>query len=382
MTLGHDATPPNATTRSRRSCRCRSGGSTIVPAIPYWVDLARGSRSDACRRDAGELAEARGPRACRPRMPGSRPSTRSTARRTSRTSSSTTAARRPGRQAALATSDARRGRRVHAAVDHVRGRVQGLAGPRQAASPTTLKDADVATQSFWPTIATFGMPYNLLVLAKVDDEASRRARGGVRRRLDDRGAGRASRQPGSCTRSTRASSRRSSRSRPRRRACASPRAPSRCSRRIRRPRRSRRSRSCSRRRRRPTTRLRQEGRGVALRAPGGEDLDHRVGHLAGTRLPLAHRHGRDADDHVQPASRRPPALGVAAAAVAVAHRLRLRPAHDPLFGQISPPTPVGGPMALAQAARPVRAEARLPRRRPAAPSSKARDRREGLHGEQ
>jgi hypothetical protein len=32
----------------------------------------------------------------------------------------------------------------------------------------TLTDHDVATRSFWPTIASFGLPYNLLVLAKVN----------------------------------------------------------------------------------------------------------------------------------------------------------------------------------------------------------------------
>ena len=31
----------------------------------------------------------------------------------------------------------------------------------------TLKDKDVATREFWPTIANFGIPYNLLLLAKV-----------------------------------------------------------------------------------------------------------------------------------------------------------------------------------------------------------------------
>jgi hypothetical protein len=32
-------------------------------------------------------------------------------------------------------------------------------------------------------------------------------------------------------------------------------------------------------------------RRMALRAPGGEDVDHGLGHMAGPRLPLAHRHG-------------------------------------------------------------------------------------------
>jgi hypothetical protein len=32
----------------------------------------------------------------------------------------------------------------------------------------TLKDNTAATASFWPTIANFGLPYNLLVLEKVD----------------------------------------------------------------------------------------------------------------------------------------------------------------------------------------------------------------------
>ena len=37
----------------------------------------------------------------------------------------------------------------------------------------TLTKRDVATQSFWPTIANFGLPYNLLVLAKVDAARAR-----------------------------------------------------------------------------------------------------------------------------------------------------------------------------------------------------------------
>jgi hypothetical protein len=37
----------------------------------------------------------------------------------------------------------------------------------------TLTNRDVATQSFWPTIANFGLPYNLLVLAKVDAARAR-----------------------------------------------------------------------------------------------------------------------------------------------------------------------------------------------------------------
>ena len=56
------------------------------------------------------------------------------------------------------------------------------------------------------------------------------------------------RKPGSCTRSTRASLRSSSRSPHATAPCASPRAPSRCSDRILRPRSSRRQRSCCRRR--------------------------------------------------------------------------------------------------------------------------------------
>jgi hypothetical protein len=37
----------------------------------------------------------------------------------------------------------------------------------------TLTDHDSATRSFWPTIASFGLPYNLLVLAKVDAARAR-----------------------------------------------------------------------------------------------------------------------------------------------------------------------------------------------------------------
>src|SRR5439155_10538258 len=41
---------------------------------------------------------------------------------------------------------------------------QDLAGP----FADTLRHDAAATDSFWPTIASFGLPYNLLVLAKVD----------------------------------------------------------------------------------------------------------------------------------------------------------------------------------------------------------------------
>ena len=37
----------------------------------------------------------------------------------------------------------------------------------------TLTDHDTATERFWPTIANFGLPYNLLVLAKVDTARAR-----------------------------------------------------------------------------------------------------------------------------------------------------------------------------------------------------------------
>ena len=38
----------------------------------------------------------------------------------------------------------------------------------------TLQDATAATKAFWPTIASFGLPYYLLVLEKVDDAQARR----------------------------------------------------------------------------------------------------------------------------------------------------------------------------------------------------------------
>ena len=54
-----------------------------------------------------------------------------------------------------------------------------LAGP----SPSTLTDTDVATRSFWPTIADFGLPYNLLVLAKVERARAAELADAVRRRV-------------------------------------------------------------------------------------------------------------------------------------------------------------------------------------------------------
>ena len=133
--------------------------------------------------------------------------------------------------------------------------------------------------------------------------------------------------------------------------------------------------------RRPTTRLRQERPGVALCAPGGEDLDHGVGHLAGTRLSPAHRHGCDADDHVQPSSRRPRAPAVAGTSVAASHRFRFRPAHDPLSEDL--PAHAGQrPPCARQAPRPVRCESHVPRRRPARRARGAWTRERGLHEEQ
>jgi hypothetical protein len=47
---------------------------------------------------------------------------------------------------------------------------QDLAGPLAK----TLQDATAATKAFWPTIASFGLPYYLLVLEKVDDAQATR----------------------------------------------------------------------------------------------------------------------------------------------------------------------------------------------------------------
>jgi hypothetical protein len=45
--------------------------------------------------------------------------------------------------------------------------------PLAAHFAATLTDHDTATDRFWPTIANFGLPYNLLVLAKVDTARAR-----------------------------------------------------------------------------------------------------------------------------------------------------------------------------------------------------------------
>jgi hypothetical protein len=47
----------------------------------------------------------------------------------------------------------------------------------RAGFAATLTDHDTATESFWPTIACFGLPYNLLVLSKVDDARARTLEG-------------------------------------------------------------------------------------------------------------------------------------------------------------------------------------------------------------
>ncbi len=61
------------------------------------------------------------------------------------------------------------GGRVHPVLDHVPGHAQRLAGPRPRVRDT-LTEHDAATRSFWPTIANFGLGYNLLVLSKVGEE--------------------------------------------------------------------------------------------------------------------------------------------------------------------------------------------------------------------
>ena len=244
----------------------------------------------------------------------------------------------------------------------------------------TLTDGDKATAAFWPTIAQFGLPYNLLVLAKVDaaraPPAAGTARQGLGRPEDEHLAGEGApvrdrhehpgvagavhrarqvgalharhghgAQAGSDDQGTYAD--RDHRLDERRRAAA---------------------------------RLHRERRRLALRAPGSEDVDHGVGHLARPRLSLAHRHGRDADDDVRQSSRRSPALRAAAAAVAVADRLRFRPAYVSVGPDLAPDAGAGVPGAP-HAPRPLRGQPLVLRRRPPERARDARTRRQRLHGE-
>ena len=307
----------------------------------------RGSRSRPCQRDAGELAGARGrrvPRVCRalPQVHDRRPDA--------------FAVPVPLRQP-LAPGGQPRWRSTKQTSSRCRGPPTGTCTRTRRTSSSPLprhcRTPPPRPRLSGPTIASFGLPYYLLVLEKVDRCTSRPLRDGVRQRLEDREA----------------------RPRPASRAPVRDRHEHPCAARaVHRTRRHRAlhpghhhaaqtgssdqgahagSDPAVDDERRPTTRLRQERPGVALCAPGGEDLDHGVGHLAGTRLSPAHRHGCDADDHVQPPSRRPRAPAVAGASVAASHRFRFRPAHDPVSEDL--PAHAGQrPPCARQAPRPVR----------------------------
>jgi hypothetical protein len=191
----------------------------------------------------------------------------------------------------------------------------------------TLTKRDVATQSFWPTIANFGLPYNLLVLAKVDAARARvlELELGAAWATEGMGAlqatgllyeidmsilaslepitaldGTVRFTPGTVTVLKQDPTTKALHAH-RDHGCDDGRPPATC--------------------------LHRRRQRVVLRASGGQDVDHGLGHLAGTRLSLAHRHGRDADDDVQRASRRTQALRAVGTAVTVAHRLRFRPPH-------------------------------------------------------
>ena len=96
---------------------------------------------------------------------------------------------------------ARPGGRLHAAVDHVRGRVRGLAVPRRALRQDTAGD-----HRRDPGLLAHDRELRPAVLPPRPREGRRRKSHplcrGVRQRLEDREPRRRSRRPGSCTRST------------------------------------------------------------------------------------------------------------------------------------------------------------------------------------
>ena len=176
----------------------REWGFEHCPAIPYWADAVRGSRSQARHRDGGSSLNGRGRAGHATRISGSS---------TVYTIDGQTAQciRVPLRQAAsggLAAKDAGRGPRRPTSW-------RSTEPDEFTLSWTTYQDvykdsqdlvapfADTLTEqrrprrsSFWPTIASFGLPYNLLVLAKVDAKRAAELASGVRRRLGGRGHGR------------------------------------------------------------------------------------------------------------------------------------------------------------------------------------------------
>ena len=334
-------TPPKATAHLAAPA-ARSWGSSIVPAIPYGVDLAGDPDPDHVHAIRGLLA--RGAEGL-PAYVGLSTKYTITARRILRTSSSTAASWRRGQPSWRSTR--RTSSRSHGPPT---GTCTRTPGNRQAPCQDTA-DATAATKAFWPTIASFGLPYYLLVLEKVDDpQATRLPRSSATSGRPRSSA--PSSKPGSCTRSTRASLRSSSRSPHATAPCASPRhhhaahtGPDQGA--------HAGSDPAIDDERRPTTRLRQKDPAWLDALQAAKTSITVLGHLAGTRLSPAHRHGRDADDHVQPSSRRPRAPAVARASVAASHRFRFRPAHDPVSEDL--PTHAGQrPPCARQAPRPVR----------------------------
>ena len=179
-------------------------GFVNCPAIPYWADEYGDPDLRPHPRDAGQLADRAAPRAM-PAIGLVAPSTRSTARRTSRTSSSTAARwRRADRNRASPARPSWRStsRRVHAAVDHVPGRVRGLAGPRRA----LRQDADGHHDRDAGLLAD-----DRELRPAVQPPRPREGRRRTSQRASPRSSatsgtteniGRRSRRPGSCTRST------------------------------------------------------------------------------------------------------------------------------------------------------------------------------------
>ena len=170
-------------------------GFVNIPRGPVLGRRRRGSRSRPHQRDARGVAETRGrgpARVCRARhqVHDRRPDAfrvRVPLRQPARAGRNRAAARPAGR--------------VHAAVDHVRGRVRGLAVPRRALRQDTAGD-----HRREPGLLADDRELRPAVLPPRPREGRRRTSHplcrGVRQRLDDREPRATSRRRGSCTRST------------------------------------------------------------------------------------------------------------------------------------------------------------------------------------
>ena len=142
--------------------KIRDEGYLNCPALPFWADQDGNPDPIHAKSTLDGLKRVRPKR--RARTTVWTRTTRSAARRRKRPTSSTER-HRPA-LTKLPLDEARQYTLPWTNHQQVYADSQGLIGP----FADTLTDADVATRSFWPTIAYFGLPYNLLVLSKVSED--------------------------------------------------------------------------------------------------------------------------------------------------------------------------------------------------------------------